>query len=73
MLQVPGPGSSSPVSNLWSSCWLVLDRMSCTVLGISYGHKMDFLLLVCFPDMWAMGAIMAELLTLRPLFPGSRY
>lgn len=24
------------------------------------------------PDMWAMGAIMAELLTLRPLFPGSR-
>lgn len=24
-------------------------------------------------DMWAMGAIMAELLTLRPLFPGSRY
>lgn len=33
--------------------------------------------LFCFlslpPDMWAMGAIMAELLTLRPLFPGSRY
>lgn len=23
--------------------------------------------------MWAMGAIMAELFTLRPLFPGSRY
>ncbi|KAL7000275.1 cyclin-dependent kinase [Sarracenia purpurea var. burkii] len=23
------------------------------------------------PDMWAMGAIMAELFTLRPLFPGS--
>ncbi|XP_019150203.1 PREDICTED: cyclin-dependent kinase F-4-like [Ipomoea nil] len=25
----------------------------------------------CGVDMWAMGAIMAELLTLRPLFPGS--
>lgn len=25
-----------------------------------------------FPDMWAMGAIMAELFTLRPLFPGAR-
>lgn len=24
-------------------------------------------------DMWAMGAIMAELLTLHPLFPGTRY
>ncbi|RZS09650.1 hypothetical protein BHM03_00040757 [Ensete ventricosum] len=24
-------------------------------------------------DMWAMGAIMAELFTLRPLFPGSRF
>lgn len=24
-------------------------------------------------DMWAMGAIMAELFTLRPLFPGTRY
>ncbi|MCL7036240.1 hypothetical protein MKW94_019300, partial [Papaver nudicaule] len=24
-------------------------------------------------DMWAMGGIMAELLSLRPLFPGSRY
>lgn len=24
-------------------------------------------------DMWAMGAIMAELFTLRPLFPGARY
>lgn len=23
--------------------------------------------------MWAMGAIIAELLTLRPLFPGLRY
>lgn len=23
--------------------------------------------------MWAMGAIMAELFTLRPLFPGTRY
>lgn len=23
-------------------------------------------------DMWAMGAIMAELLTLHPLFPGTR-
>lgn len=26
-----------------------------------------------FLDMWAMGAIIAELLTLRPIFPGSRY
>lgn len=34
---------------------------------------MNFLLMVSFPDMWAMGAIMAELFTLRPLFPGSRY
>lgn len=25
------------------------------------------------PDMWAMGAIMAELFSLRPLFPGARY
>ncbi len=24
-------------------------------------------------DMWAMGAIMAELFTLHPLFPGARY
>ena len=24
-------------------------------------------------DMWAMGAILAELLSLRPLFPGARY
>jgi len=24
-------------------------------------------------DMWAMGAIMAELFSLRPLFPGVRY
>jgi serine/threonine protein kinase len=24
-------------------------------------------------DMWAIGAIMAELFTLRPLFPGARY
>lgn len=27
----------------------------------------------CFcSDMWAMGAIMAELLSLRPIFPGAR-
>lgn len=26
-----------------------------------------------FSDMWAMGAIIAELFSLRPLFPGSRY
>lgn len=25
------------------------------------------------PDMWAMGAIIAELFSLRPLFPGSKY
>ncbi|MCI23987.1 cyclin-dependent kinase F-4-like, partial [Trifolium medium] len=24
-------------------------------------------------DMWAMGAIMSELFTLSPLFPGTRY
>lgn len=29
--------------------------------------------LIAFLDMWAMGAIMAELITLRPLFPGTRY
>lgn len=29
--------------------------------------------LTVFLDMWAMGAIMAELITLRPLFPGTRY
>ena len=28
---------------------------------------------LCLSDMWAMGAIMAELFTLRPLFPGARY
>ena len=27
----------------------------------------------CVTDMWAMGAILAELLSLRPLFPGARY
>lgn len=41
-----------------------------TVLIIKYLHSI-------FPfgplDMWAMGAIMAELFTLRPLFPGIRY
>jgi hypothetical protein len=29
--------------------------------------------LVSLPDMWAMGAIIAELFSLRPLFPGTRY
>ena len=27
---------------------------------------------IILSDMWAMGAIMAEMFTLRPLFPGSR-
>lgn len=31
------------------------------------------IIIFLFSDMWAMGAIMAELFTLRPLFPGSRY
>lgn len=31
------------------------------------------MMITSFSDMWAMGAIMAELFTLRPLFPGSRY
>ena len=32
----------------------------------------SFFFLFCV-DMWAMGAIISELLTLQPLFPGTRY
>ncbi|KAL0327726.1 UNVERIFIED_CONTAM: Cyclin-dependent kinase F-4 [Sesamum angustifolium] len=39
--------------------------------GLAYIHQRGYFHRDLKPDMWAMGAIMAELFTLRPLFPGS--
>lgn len=41
--------------------------------SVLYFNEVSFeAALMCFIDMWAMGAIMAELFNLRPLFPGDR-
>ena len=42
------------------------------VLSLTRSATECVLLLRLSADMWAMGAIMAELFTLRPLFPGAR-
>ncbi|KAG5540416.1 hypothetical protein RHGRI_020584 [Rhododendron griersonianum] len=39
--------------------------------GLAYMRQRGYFHRDLKPDMWAMGAIMAELFTLRPLFPGS--
>ncbi|KAE8677508.1 Serine/threonine-protein kinase MAK [Hibiscus syriacus] len=39
--------------------------------GLAYMHQRGYFHRDLKPDMWAMGAIMAELFTLRPLFPGT--
>ncbi|KAE8727441.1 Detected protein of confused Function [Hibiscus syriacus] len=39
--------------------------------GLAYMHQRGYFHRDLKPDMWAMGAIMAELFTLHPLFPGT--
>lgn len=76
--QVSCSGSFAPITCIWFCSWLVLITLNngawvesildCKIDNLWFFFFFSFLL-----DMWAMGAIMAELLTLRPLFPGSRY
>ena len=50
-----------------------LNGLLCYVDCCLFGYSEMYLFPCEFLDMWAMGAIMAELFTLRPLFPGLRY
>jgi hypothetical protein len=47
---------------------LLLDDYAVVFLLEAVNNKHKF-----FADMWAIGAILAELFTLTPIFPGERY
>ncbi len=77
---IPCQAKKDPcVEQFCNSYWLVRrimslgDDVSCLFIFVSFLLLLWFMFLPICIDMWAMGAIMTEMFTLHPLFPGARY